>query len=383
MRLAVYTDYSYSRSGDRLYAERAFAVFLARLAPRFERLTILGRLNPRPQPARYELAPEIEFIALPHYETLASPGPVLRSMWTSMRRFWRALDHLDAVWLLGPHPLALLFVLAARLRRRRVFLGVRQDMPAYVRSRHPRRRSLQLAGDALDAVFVQLSRRYPTVVVGPALRHRYAAAGSLLELTVSMVEPDDVVSREFAARRSYGDELKILSVGRLETEKNPLMLADVLARLRASSARRWSLEICGEGPLEQALAERAEELGLAERVRFRGYVPLGDGMREAYRASDFLLHTSWTEGMPQVLIEAFAAGLPVVSTDVGGIREAVGDAAFLVPAGDVEAAAAALERLAADRDSRSALVDRALEYANGHTIESEIERLARFLERPA
>jgi glycosyltransferase involved in cell wall biosynthesis len=47
-------------------------------------------------------------------------------------------------------------------------------------------------------------------------------------------------------------------------------------------------------------------------------------MRAAYRSSHFLLHTSWTEGLPKVLIEAFAAVLPVVATDVGGIREAVG-----------------------------------------------------------
>jgi len=379
MRLGAYTDYTYARDGDRLYAERAFAIFLARLAPRFERLTLIGRLNPRPQGARYPIPSEIAFVPLPYYETLTSPGPVLRSMVVSVRRFWRALDELDAVWLLGPHPLAIVFAALAVVRRRRVFLGVRQETPAYVRNRHPGRPLLHLAASALDATYAALSRRCATVVVGPALRHRYAHARALLELTVSLVEPEDVVEPRVAHARPYGGELTILSVGRLEAEKNPLMLAEVLARLCAANAKGWRLTVCGEGPLEDDLARRLAALGLADRAQLRGYVPLAGGMREAYRASHFLLHASWTEGLPQVLIEAFAAGLPVVATDVGGIREAVGEAAVLVPPGDAEGAAHALEELAADGALRGRLIDRSLDHARSHTIDREVDRLAAFL----
>ena len=378
MRLGAYTDYTYAREGERLYAERAFAVFLARLAPRFERLTLVGRLNPQPQRTRYAMPAGIGFIALPYYETLTSPGPVLRSMLISVRRFWRALDELDAVWLLGPHPLAIVFAAIAIVRRRRVFLGVRQDTPAYIRNRHPGRPFLHLAASALDAAFAVLSRRCPTVVVGPALRRRYAHACALLELTVSLVEAEDVVESRVAHQRAYGGELTILSVGRLETEKNPLMLAEVLARLCAANGTNWSLAVCGEGPLEDALVQRLAALGLSDRAQLRGYVPLADGMREAYRTSHFLLHTSWTEGLPQVLIEAFAAGLPVVATDVGGIREAVGDTAVLVVPGDADGAARALQELVADDELRGRLIDRSLDHARGHTIDREVSRLADF-----
>ena len=94
------------------------------------------------------------------------------------------------------------------------------------------------------------------------------------------------------------------------------------------------------------------------------------------------LHVSWTEGMPQVLLEAFAAGTPVVATAVGGVPEAAGDAALLIPPGDADAAAAAIARIAADPELRRELVTRGIERVRGRTLEAESARVARFLADP-
>jgi glycosyltransferase involved in cell wall biosynthesis len=167
-------------------------------------------------------------------------------------------------------------------------------------------------------------------------------------------------------------------VGRLEPEKNPLLMADVLARLDAGRAR-WRLVVCGEGPMGAPLARRLEELGMGERAELRGYVPFGPALLELYRGCHALLHVSFTEGLPQVLLEAFAAGLPVVATDVGGIREAVGDAALLVPPDDPAAAAEALAKIAADAELRARLVRAGNRYVRRRTIDVEVSRLASFL----
>ncbi len=99
-----------------------------------------------------------------------------------------------------------------------------------------------------------------------------------------------------------------------------------------------------------------------------------------YASSDVFLHVSWTEGVPQVLFEAFAAGLPVVATDVGGVAQAVDGAALLIPAGDASAAAKALERVAEDESLRQRLIRQGLEQVREHTLEAETQRLALFLE---
>ena len=108
-------------------------------------------------------------------------------------------------------------------------------------------------------------------------------------------------------------------------------------------------------------------------------MPIDGGLLDLYRESHALLHVSWTEGLPQILFEAFAAGLPVVATAVGGVTEAAGDAALLIPPGDPEAAAEALERVAADAELREQLVRAGLERARAVTLEAESERLARFI----
>jgi len=377
-RVAVYTDYTYHRQDGGIYAERAFTLFLSRLAEELDRLVLLGRLDPAEARARYALSPRIEFVELPFYRTLAEPLHASSGMLRSLGRFWRSLDDVDTVWILGPHPLAVPFALTAWIRRRRVVLGVRQDFPSYVRSRRPGRRGIQAVGRLLEAAFRGLSRLASTVVVGPQLARNYRHSRRLLEIAVSLVPASQLVEPEAAARSYDGGELRALSVGRLDAEKNAPMLADVLAELRGHDPR-WRLTICGEGDLEDELRARIAELGLDGAAELRGYVPLDGGLADLYRESHALLHVSWTEGLPQILFEAFAAGLPVVATDVGGIREAVGEAVALVPPGDPAAAADALRRIASDAPYRERLIARGLELVRDRTVDSETRRVAAFL----
>jgi glycosyltransferase involved in cell wall biosynthesis len=378
MRLAVYTDYVYRRMDDVLYAERAFALFVAALALHVERLTLIGRLAPSQERARYGLPHEIGFIALPHYKSLSRPVSVVVSLVRSLRRMWVALDEIDVVWVLGPYPHAIALVLVALARRRAVVLGVRQDWPTYVRSRHPIRRSLHAAADALESVWRRLARRLPVVAVGPELAKSYAHAPAVLELVVSLVPAEVVQATAGTEPRDYDGELRVLSVGRLDQEKNPLLLADVLACLLRSEPR-WRLLICGEGDLEAQLRLRLEQLGVSDRADLLGYVEMGDELLDLYRSSHALLHVSWTEGFPQVLIEAFATGLPVVATDVGGVAAGVRRSALLIPPGDAVAAADALTQLILEPELRERLTQAGMERASSLTAEAQVERVVRFL----
>ncbi|MEA2367988.1 MAG: hypothetical protein QOH38_706 [Thermoleophilaceae bacterium] len=378
MRLAVYTDYVYRREGDAVYAERAFALFLAALAEHVDRLVIVGRLDPRSGASHYRLPDAVEFVALPHYSSLVNVRESVPAMVRSLGRFWRVLRDVDAAWLLGPYALSVLFAWLTALRGRRVALGVRQDLPRYVRSRHPGRHWVHLAADALEWTYRTLARRWRVVVVGPELARNYGRARSLLPITVSLVPESGIATDAEAAARSYDGELVALSVGRLEREKNPLLLADVLARLRQLDPR-WRLVVAGEGPLEGALRDRLRELGVEEAADVRGYVPIDGGLPELYRSSHAFLHISWTEGLPQVLFEAFAAGLPVVATEVGGVPAAAGDAALLVPPGDAERPALELARLGGDAELRARLVGAGLRRVREHTLEAESRRVAEFL----
>jgi glycosyltransferase involved in cell wall biosynthesis len=375
MRLAVYTDYIYHRQDDVVYAERAFALFLAPLADQVERLVLIGRLGEAGE-ARYPLPPTLELAPLRHYGSLANPVSALSALALSLQSMWRALDGVDVTWVMGPYPHAIVLVLMAWVRRQKVVLGVRQDWPSYVRMRHPGRRSLHRLASLMEWIWRRLGSRFPVVVVGDELRRNYGHSPAVLDLAVSLVPAASVL--EEPPEREYSSELRAMSVGRLDEEKNPLLLADIMRELMAGH-RVWALDVLGEGSLSSALEERARSLGVSDRLPLLGYVSMGPELLELYRAHHALLHVSRTEGFPQVLIEAFAAGLPVVATAVGGVAAGVGDAALLIPPDDAHAAAAALARIADDPGLRAQLIERGLARARELTLEAQNARLLSFL----
>src|SRR4029450_3171936 len=128
-----------------------------------------------------------------------------------------------------------------------------------------------------------------------------------------------------------------------------------LARVDAAS-----LVVLGDGPERPRLEARRDELGLGDRVRFLGTGTRSDVVR-LFRAADVALLTSAWENLPHTVLEALAAGTPVVATAVGGVPEVVreGENGLLVPAGDVAAIAGAIDRLSRDEDLRATLAAQA------------------------
>jgi glycosyltransferase involved in cell wall biosynthesis len=135
------------------------------------------------------------------------------------------------------------------------------------------------------------------------------------------------------------DQLLVLTVGRLAPQKNLRMLLDVAADVRDDP--RLTFVVVGDGPEHEELAARISADG--SRVRLLGQ---RDDIPDLLAAADVALLTSDWEARALVAQEALLAGLPLISTRVGGIPELVGDAAVLVRAGDSPAAARALRHLA-------------------------------------
>lgn len=160
-----------------------------------------------------------------------------------------------------------------------------------------------------------------------------------------------LASREEARRALGVDGPTFAFAGRLTAQKSLETALEALARVPEAT-----LLIAGEGDRLEALRARASELGLNGRVRFLGPQPR-DRVLELFRAADAAVLSSAWENFPHTVVEALAAGTPVIATDVGGVREAVEDErnGLVVPAGDVDALAAALRRYLADGELRARL----------------------------
>jgi glycosyltransferase involved in cell wall biosynthesis len=381
-RLAIFCDFSYRLDGDSLTAELPFALFLRALASHFAKVIVVGRLDMSAPRFPYEM-PGVELAPLPYYRSGADLAAVLRSLPRAMGRFWRLLDGVDIVWVLGPNPpQAIAFALLGLLHRRRVVLGVRQQLPELARHRHPRRPAVWWSASALDRCFRLLARVADVVVVGRPLRRSYQKGRAVHELVVSLVEEQDLLPTGSDQRCYDGPELRMLSVGRADPEKNPLLLLEIL-RDAVERDPRWRLEICGDGMMLDELSSRAGEMGLSDRVTLHGHVAFGGELWAHYRTAHALVHVSMTEGVPQVLIEAFASRLPVVATAVGAVADVVSDRGLLVQPRDAAGTAGALQRMVDDADLRGECVKAGAAYAAAHTRGIEVAELAQFLKGQA
>ncbi len=139
------------------------------------------------------------------------------------------------------------------------------------------------------------------------------------------VIPDGVDLDKFRpSDQRKDDEIKILAIGRLIQRKGFDCLIKSIPYVLKNTRKKFRVEIIGDGPLRLELSNLAERLNVSDKVVFSGTVPY-DRLPEKYRQSDIFVLTSYAEGMPLVVLEAIASGLPIVSTNVQGIDELVKD----------------------------------------------------------
>jgi glycosyltransferase involved in cell wall biosynthesis len=171
--------------------------------------------------------------------------------------------------------------------------------------------------------------------------------------------------------------VRVVTVSRLSPEKDPLTMVDALVELQGRG-RKVELVAISPGPLRAEVERRARAGGVP--ATFIDHVPQTE-LAERYWAADVLILTSLREGWNQVMLEAMASGLPVVATDIPGLRDAAGGAALLVPPGDPAAVADAVQKLTGDPELWQRQRERGLARTSDLTWNAIARRLADLYER--
>jgi colanic acid/amylovoran biosynthesis glycosyltransferase len=174
---------------------------------------------------------------------------------------------------------------------------------------------------------------------------------------------------------------RLVCVGRLSAEKGHLVLLDALARLKAEP--HFEVLVVGDGPMRGRIEEAARALGVADRVHLAGW-RAAEGVREAILESRAMVLPSFAEGLPVVLMEAFALGRPVIATAIAGIPELVepGVSGWLVAPGSGAALAEAIRAVLSAGAGRLAEMGRAgrQKVLGQHDQHREVARLRSLME---
>lgn len=212
---------------------------------------------------------------------------------------------------------------------------------------------------AMDRLLLRICLRLSNRVVSVSQDMRNWLADNFIQYADKLVLIENGVDQAFllvGAQRNYGNPARamhLITVGSLIPRKGVDQILRALAQL---DGVRPTLTVVGSGPEEQSLREMAERLGLAGHVRFIGRVEPKEVLALLAEADVFVL-ASHSEGRPNVILEAMAAGLPVIASNIPGVREIVdhGATGLLFDDGAIVPLARCIETLSADQALRRRL----------------------------
>jgi glycosyltransferase involved in cell wall biosynthesis len=366
-------------------AEGSFARYVDSLAPYFDEVVVSAPMFDRPQASGSRVrSGNVRLRALPYFPGPRQFYPMLPRVYGRLRS-WVA--ECDVIHLRVPSPAAYFAFRIARQLEKPIFLLVVGDYLALLP--HLPYRGVKKRLFAWYVAFEEWALRRMTTQAltfanGSALREKHEAQGAtVFETKTTTLNISDVASRQDTCQSA---QVRLLTVSRIDPRKGLRVLPEAVAALVGAGCD-VTLDIVGPtigqiGDEEKAAIEAdAARLGVADRVRLTGAIAL-DQLITAYRDYDlFVLPTRPGEGVPRVLMEAMANGLPVITTRVSGIGSLVthGQNGIVIDESSADAVARAVRLLIDQPSVRREVIQGGYKTARGHTLERQAAQMMRIV----
>jgi glycosyltransferase involved in cell wall biosynthesis len=366
-------------------SEGSFARYVDSLAPYFDEVLLAVPAFDTPQAGGSRVrSSNIRLAPLPYFPGPRQFYPALPAIYARLREWVAECDVLN---FRVPTPAGAFAYRLARQAGKPVFLLIVGDYQAllpHLPYRGIKRALFRAYVSFEERALSRMARTALAFANGSALRAKHEAQGvPVHETRTTTLSAEDIGTR---ADTCPGEPVRLLSVSRIDPRKGLRALPPAVSEL-AAQGHNVTLDIVGPtigqiGDEERdAIRVEAQRLGVGERVTFRGAVPL-DSLMRLYREYDiFVLPTGPGEGVPRVLLEAMANGLPIVTTDVAGIASLIrdGDNGLLVDRDSPAAIVHAVRRIISTPDLRRRLIASGYETARAHTLERQAAEMMRIV----
>lgn len=391
LKLAVFVDQLFWFDGEYFSTNEAFIKFITAFTPFTEHILCFGRVADELKTAQYVLdAKSIDVCRLPFYPdiyALIKNGFLI--LYKSCTIFSKNIDEYDLVLLCVPNPLSYLFAYICIYKKKPFFMLVRQNIVEMVRHQNAGLKKVVAVCIArlLEKLFQCLAKNHVTFIKGHEIYQKYKMHdySPVFKTSYSLISQEDIAQSRVVHNfmRHDSTHTHVLYVGRLDPGKGLEHLLAAMHLILLERREGMTLHLVGSGRLETELRQQAQELQLAEHIKFHGYIAHGEELLALYRASSVFVLPSLSEGLPLVLLEAMACGVPIVATRVGGIPDIISDGVhgLLVQPGEPHALACAMRRLIVNELLRQQLRENAFAHVAQYTLEAQRDQMLATLQQ--
>ncbi len=388
MKLLLYLNVNIDYDGTYYFSDGKFVNFYIAIEQYFDKVTICAPLrHSERNHKRYKLRfdkNKTRFVGLPFY---SSPFELYLTFPLYLFRAWKLLraeiPECNIVGAAVPNLIGVFLILLSKRKKKNSFLLIREDIRKELFSMYENiiaKYCLGVVGFLLEKMLFYLARNSLAITVGKVY-HGVLKKGkdNLHDIVVSYISQASINNQTYI---SPDGNLRILYVGNLRGEKGTKYLIQAVASLTKFN-KDIKLELLGDGPEKDKLTGMIDDMGLGRHINMHGHITDESRLNSFYRSADMIVLPSLSEGLPKVILEAMANGIPIIATRVGGIPTFIKDGidGLLIPPADTDAIVNAIQRLASDVELRKRLATNALSKAKQYSKESQLHRMATIIKR--
>jgi glycosyltransferase involved in cell wall biosynthesis len=395
MKLGIFINQAFYDFKGQISTDLSFVRFIESFGKEFQEIKIFAptkKVSSHYEQGLYLCGKKIFLCQLPYYDNvkdLAKKALILLPR--SMALLFNGLKDVDRLWIVGPHPLGLMAGFFADFYKIPSFLHIRGNILNDVKARYDNSMIGKTYARYMHWSNRMLSKKMTTLAVGSQLFDLYKDEAKVINwVSPSLITMKDIITTREGLQQKKGkhnSRVIMLFVGRVEPEKGLEYLFSALQELNQNTSNRYELMVVGGAQRgseekEKQIRQSALQMGIDQFITWKGYVPYSNEIKKIYREADVFVLPSLTEGIPKVIYEALAFGVPIVSTDVGGISDIIkhNHNGILIKPGSKDEIVSAVKSLLERPGFEKQLIENGLNAAVNFTIESARQKILKSMD---
>lgn len=326
-KFGIYLETNFNYVNNELTCQDVYSKFIGLLSKKLDvNFNFLIKVNSTQDFSYYKIDNYEKIFFLKKYKNLVTLIPIyLFYLPFVLKEINQFIDELDCVIIMCPSPISKTVFKIAQRKNKKIILLFRQDIVEMTTNRYSgfkKAIAIFFAKKYQNYFYKNINKKTFVVASGEKLMNMFLPyTDNVFSIADSRFFNNQIRNINDIHDVNYNNKLRFLFVGRLEVNKGINELLSTALYYRDTI----NLTIVGNGPMRTEIDQFITKHNLKETITCLGFIEFGDQLLSIYRKNDFFLFPSYSEGLPQVILEAMASGCFVISTDVGSIPYIIKD----------------------------------------------------------